>query len=64
MPKLEQVDVVLCEDGCTVMLMGYDRHGGCFMQTAGVLPDPTDEDNLDRQQLRDAARADAWRAIP
>ncbi|TPK71589.1 hypothetical protein FJ527_26470 [Mesorhizobium sp. B2-4-18] len=64
MPKLEQVDVVLCEDSRTVLLMGYDRDDNLFMQSAGVLPEPIDEDSLDQQQWRDAALADRWRAIP
>jgi hypothetical protein len=62
-PKLEQIDVVLCEDSRTVWLMGYDRDDNCFMQTAGTLPVPIDEENLDHQQWRAAARPDQWRLM-
>ncbi|MER8644679.1 hypothetical protein [Mesorhizobium sp. M1252] len=62
--RLEQIDVVLCEDRRTIWLMGYDRDDNCFMQSFDALPMPIDEENLDHQQWRAAARADAWRAIP
>ncbi|MBZ9760321.1 hypothetical protein LB553_05455 [Mesorhizobium sp. CA8] len=60
---LEQIDVVLAENGRTIVLYGYGKDDALWMQSFD-LPDPIKEENLDHQQWRAAARPEAWRAIP
>ena len=62
-PKLEQIDIVLAEDGRTVMAYGYETDDTLWLQSFGPLPMPIDEEKLDRQQWRAAARPDAWRLL-
>ncbi|MFD2053778.1 hypothetical protein ACFSQT_11985 [Mesorhizobium calcicola] len=62
--QFDQIDVCLAEDQRTIILYGYDRDDNLYMQSFDALPMPIDEANLDEQQWRAAARADAWRAMP
>ncbi|RVD72932.1 MAG: hypothetical protein E5V62_02980 [Mesorhizobium sp.] len=61
-PAFDQVDVVLCEDNRTIALCGY-VDDVMWMQSFDPLPMPIDEDNLNHDEWRTAARPDAWRCM-
>lgn len=62
-PAFSQIDVVLAEDQKTVLFYGYEADETMWMQSFDPLPMPIDEDNLNHDEWRAAARPDGWRLM-
>ncbi|QKC86396.1 hypothetical protein EB232_22225 [Mesorhizobium sp. NZP2077] len=59
-PVLDQVDVVLAEDGKSVALYGYTSDDQCFTQSFAALPMAIDEENIIDDEWRAAADPTKW----
>ncbi|TIL82789.1 MAG: hypothetical protein E5Y89_03625 [Mesorhizobium sp.] len=60
---LVQIDVVLCEDGRSILAYGYTADDVCYLQTFPPLPIEIDEKDFLPDEWAEAARYGRWRPL-